>query len=376
MKHIIKLIILTLFATQAVLFACPADGNPGGTCTGGCGNPAIPSAGMNSSQNAINPDIRQYMKYTEGTITIPFKDFEISTLAAGMPFGITRFYNNRNRRTSAFGFGWNSGITIDIQTLDDKLAEIVTRQGTLIQLTKKTQNNYTGYVNGEYLELQIKNDSTLELTWANGQKWFFNADQKLVRIEDRNGNFQQITYENGRIKQVADSFNHKMDVTYTGDFITSVKDNLGRIYQYQYDNQYNLIRYINPAGEAIGYEYDSRHNLVKINYPNGSSSEIGYSKDEKKKGLIEQIKCPENIVQKQTYEVYFRMDKTEMDEKQAYEVKPSKTAVIDSRGNGTGYAIRNDGHYLEKIDALGNRSVTIENERRQVTSETDANRNV
>jgi len=68
---------------------------------------------------------------------------------------------------------------------------------------------------------------------------------------DRNGNLTTLTYSNGYLTQIADTYGRTVTLGYTNQHLSSVVDPLGRTTQFQYDTKFRTpTRITDPDGKV------------------------------------------------------------------------------------------------------------------------------
>ena len=129
----------------------------------------------------------------------------------------------------------------------------------------KKQFKHSNYVTLSRFHRTTVNNSGLTL--ANDSVYHYNAAGKLVKITDRNTNVVTISYdenkeeksviktvtekatgaciylyyENGRLKKVYDDDDRTTELKYENDFLTEIKNPLGEITYYTYDENGLLL---------------------------------------------------------------------------------------------------------------------------------------
>ncbi|KQC33335.1 hypothetical protein AAU57_08420 [Nonlabens sp. YIK11] len=116
-----------------------------------------------------------------------------------------------------------------------------------------------------------------QLTYANnlflrtsrsGLKESFNLDGQLIKMEDKNGNFTEVFYENGFPKRIKNKNGYSINITTNEDgLITSLKTSAKNDEDatYKYVNQ-NLIYSRGTRFYQYKYEYDALHNMTATIY--------------------------------------------------------------------------------------------------------------
>ena len=79
----------------------------------------------------------------------------------------------------------------------------------------------------------------------------------------------------GRLTNIADQYGNTLQIVYDGTKIDSLKDGVGREFQFTYTN--NQMTVSAPDASVITYEYDSYGVLTKVKYPNHQEVVFTYS---------------------------------------------------------------------------------------------------
>ena len=108
---------------------------------------------------------------------------------------------------------------------------------------------------------------------SNGDRFVFDANGDLVRIEDRNGNAVVVVRDAStrRILRLEDPSRQKgIDLTYNENgFVTRVMATGGQHVSYAYDSDGRLVAIANALGQTTKFGYDSAGRLATITDPRG-----------------------------------------------------------------------------------------------------------
>lgn len=175
----------------------------------------------------------------------------------------------------------------------------------------------------------------------------FNANRRLDRIEDRNGNALQLTYDNnGNLTQVGDGLGRMLNFTYEGSRLMGVSDSNNRAYQFSYNTSGYLASIADPMGYTTRYEYTDRSDRLAlmewIYYPKGNYHTRQYYDNW---GRV--------VIQKDAYN-----NSTEMSYNRpsgaVYMEETESTTISDPLGNNTEHRHQNKLVLTEAKDAAGN----------------------
>jgi RHS repeat-associated protein len=182
----------------------------------------------------------------------------------GLPFGFNRFYNSQNPDQGILGYGWTATFSDRINVSSDEI--------TLIQSDAR-HVNFVDDGQGQFISVADKvrvieaEGDGYRLTEPDGRAMSFNNGGQLVTIQDTNGNTQTITYSEGKISSVTDSFGRSLTFGYSGDGRLSTLTTPVGQFTYSYDAAGNLVRVDNPDATFKTYIYDDPndvHNLTGI----------------------------------------------------------------------------------------------------------------
>ena len=104
---------------------------------------------------------------------------------------------------------------------------------------------------------------TYVLTDENDIKETYNGNGRLLSIQYLNGIIETLSYDAGKLSRVENSLGDFLDFAYQADGkLATITDNVGRVWQYQYDTSARLTKVINPDLTEKNYHYED------VNYPN------------------------------------------------------------------------------------------------------------
>jgi YD repeat-containing protein len=128
------------------------------------------------------------------------------------------------------------------------------------------------------------------LRTKHGIKYYFESSthKRLTKIIDRNGNTSTITYTDGRPTTITDPAGRLLTLSWTGEHLSQVTDpntTPSRIFTYQYDTSWNLVKVTWPLSNIYQYGYDSSGNLTSVTDPRSNTVTISYDVNEAVSGL-------------------------------------------------------------------------------------------
>ena len=348
-----------------------------------------------------------------GNMFLGFSD--VSSNVSGIPLQVNRNYDNRNKTSGDFGYGWNLGMQSIRITLNNPLYQgynqvqrgnklsttyyieqtlnhditVTYGDGTsdkfslklspersvyipisvvkveFVCATDKTKKltidgDNTAILNGNNLifeDTDLLESQNFILTTEDGTKVYISPDKGITKASDNNGN--TIEYSKNGLKHSS------------GYGIVFTRDNKGRITEivetdskdavinnmtYNYDANGDLILTTDKAGRSILYKYDNNHNLKEIIDPSGNPvARNEYDEDGR---LIATIDSKGNRVE---YE---------------HNLEAKTEVVRDKNGNPTVYYYDDNGNVIKIVDALGNVITNKYDENNKVIENVDANGNI
>ena len=226
-----------------------------------------------------------------GTFSRQYTDMIISSNSS-VPFEISRTYNSKDdRNNTAFGKGWTFNYESNVY---DYALDVIDNEGNIVSKDTYSNIKVVRLVDGSICTFTDNGDGTYtakdsrnELTKVDGKfvvttydqiVYGYNADNKLFYIKDKNGNVSTVNYNtNGKISTIVDCTGRTFSVTYTGDYITSIKDmSSDRTVIYQYNSNNKLERVIDPTKSMTTYAYDQQGYLIGV-YDNSNKLIAGVS---------------------------------------------------------------------------------------------------
>jgi len=210
---------------------------------------------------------------------------------------LTLFHNSRAASSlQPFGYGFTHSYFWRLQQDNDGNAIVIKGTGRKHKYTYDPETGKFLPPSGIYDDLIRHPDGTWTLTFKDQTKMHFDASGKLVAIVDRNGNTVSLHYDAfGRLTQVQEASGKVLRFGYAengsgSDFgeggtmvgslvdtkIRTVTDPRGKVWQFNYDADGNLISITDPMGFSLSFSYDGSHRLTSITDKRGFVWEYGY----------------------------------------------------------------------------------------------------
>ncbi len=196
--------------------------------------------------------------------------------------GLSRAYNSQDDFNGAFGWGWRSNFDIVLAEQADASVVEQDEAGVYTIYTKNSDGTYTSSA-GKYSTLTKNSDGAYTILRKHGKKLYFNSVGLLTKVEDRNGNYLNISRdENGILSEASDSSGRKLLFTSGAQGkIIQVTDPAGRVFKYDYDASGNLVKTTDPLNNETRYEYDGSHNLIHKTDANNHALYFEYDSDDR-----------------------------------------------------------------------------------------------
>ena len=259
-------------------------------------------AAMHFGQDGINP--------ASGNVSFSVTDIVMDI--PGLSHDMARTYNSQNTEPTAMGRGWTFGFEGHCEVYSDGVIVYLPDGSAHVFLLKDGQ--YIG--EGSRSKLTRNQDNTFVLTKPDQIKYWFDKDNTLSCIEDRNGNRTETAYTNGKISSFTDPTGrvYQIETNQNGQ-ITKITDPMGGSVNYAYDEAGLLIHATNLLGGVTTYEYDTRGYLARITDPNGNViQDFSYTDKEKEDEAAgyEVTKCVDSYGGIKTYTYCPEENKTEI----------------------------------------------------------------
>jgi len=205
-----------------------------------------------------------------------------------MPISISHVYkpttaNDGGKQANMyFGNGYNLNIVEKIRELESTEAmydegyryEYITSSGASYYFLLSAAANKFVY---EYSVIDPANS-----TQVGYSSWFITKSGSTLTMEDNQGNkkvFLNVLVSEpqiSRLIKIEDANGNEQNINYSSGKITSVTDGAGRIAAFTYNGSNHLTKISDPSGREINYSYSS-NNLSQITYPDGKSTLINYA---------------------------------------------------------------------------------------------------
>jgi RHS repeat-associated protein len=177
---------------------------------------------------------------------------------------------------------------------------------------------------------------------------------RLIQMGDRNQNVTSLSYSNGLLVKITDTYGRSLKLGYTNNHKLSVAcDPLGRATKFQYDPQYRtLVRITDPDGNTVRYTYNSLYQLTRKIDRDGRTYLYLY-KNQRPFGVADglgqmwfTLSNPDNWAFN-TYTLAYSLRRQYL---------PTTTTYTNGLGNVWKYSYDTNGYLTQIVDPLGDRT--------------------
>jgi RHS repeat-associated protein len=304
-------------------------------------------------------------------------DFRVK--GRGLAFEFARGYASSDPYSGPLGAGWTHSYNVLLnENTSTKVVTIKQGNGGQIYFLRASDGSYKVLTPGLTDTLTKNGDGSFTLTRKSQTQFAFSPVGQLLKITDRNGNSQVLSYSGGNLATITDTVSRTFTLTYdTNHRITSITDPAKRVVHYEYDGAGNLYRYHDALGGTITYAYDSAHRITSaadgrgITYvqntydaqgrvtaqKNGRGFTTTFAYNTPEAGTTT-ITDARGSVTKHIYDSSKRL--TEITNAQSgtttstYDAQNRRTAVKRADGSTTSFSYDANGNLTSVTDALGN----------------------
>jgi RHS repeat-associated protein len=174
---------------------------------------------------------------------------------------VTRTYNSTVQESGVFGFGWSSPFDRHLVTMNQALVQLDVASGRRVDFLSTGSGQYVAATPDFYGQL-TKIGSDYQITWKDGQIWYFSQSGTLQWETDRNGNQTNYSYNaNNQLIGVVDPFGHSLTITPNANgTISQINDSIGAVAvaTYGYDPTGALLKTVTYSdGSMYKFDYDT-----------------------------------------------------------------------------------------------------------------------
>jgi len=168
---------------------------------------------------------------------------------------------------TVMGFGWSHSYNIYLfQQGRDIFKQSAT--GRTTQYKRTGRSGPLTAIRGHQQTVVENSDGSIEV---------INKDQLTFRFEKISGNPLRVAgREPWMLTHINDSNGNQTTLSYANGLLDIVTDTYGRQASFEYDSQNRLIRITDPIGRVTELGYDDRYNLITVKDPHPSTPDIIY----------------------------------------------------------------------------------------------------
>lgn len=235
---------------------------------------------IGSKGNVAWNEYQEGINQVNGNLAITNTDLQFK--AFGHNIALTRTYNSLNSNVAGpFGYGWQFSYGEKLE-FNDPFVYFISSDGAYYEFEDLGDCNYSAPP-GANMDL-IETSSMYRLRYPDGSAKEFDTSGKLLSISDKNDNSLSMIYDvSNRLIKVEDNAGLFLNLYYTDNLITEIKDPAGRINTYTYDGIGNLRTRIDAMDNVYRYSYNDTlslaHKLVLTVNPLGLYKEYRYTYD-------------------------------------------------------------------------------------------------
>lgn len=215
------------------------------------------------------PYTKNPVNFATGNKFITQRDVAIS--GPGLPFEFQRHYNSQSETDNSMGYGWTSSFS-QFLSFGEGVISLHEDDGREVPFYSEESGRFTTS-SGKVRSIELV-DGMYILEEPDGRTLHFAVSGRLVHIEDRNGNAQNLVYEVDRLVSVEDNIGRTLSFSYLDNRLVSILSPIGEV-KYAYDINGNLMSVVNPDGTMKSFVYEDTgdfHNLTGIIDENGVRS--------------------------------------------------------------------------------------------------------
>ena len=319
-----------------------------------------------------------------------------------LPFNLTFYYNSNNKDLNlGYGKGWSMEYMMKWVAISNGV--IVTRGDGFTMFFEAAGAGFKAPA-GIFDSLVQYQTNKFKFITKEKTVYFFDnpAHKRLTRIEEINGNSLNFSYTDTLLTQISDPASRSIQLTYQNGKLKQVNDALAtpvRSIKYKYDAGGNLTEVEDPLGIKFKYGYLINGPLNLFTDKNGNTANIFYNAAYQAKGIVtcntnQQFSFDktkgfaimrEHVSGQDQTTIYRYNSKGYITAKEGnccgfntkfeYDNDGNTTKFTDANSHVSLYTYDNMGNMLSKTDPLGNTLYITYNNLAKVTSFTDKNGN-
>ena len=176
-----------------------------------------------------------------------------------------------------------------------------------------------------------------------GGELTFDTEGRIVELKDTDGRTVSLLYGDKTMTVTENVSKESLYVTYNEEgFITTVRDDHGRMSALTYDGEGNLSSYTDPMGNTARYEYDPAHRMIKA-YDGEGCAYVSNVYDEQGR-VTAQEEAGKGPAAGLSYETVGNN---------------TRITITDHNGNTTSLTNDGRGNRIEEINGVGSRTTYL-----------------
>ncbi|MEM6433273.1 MAG: peroxidase family protein [Cyanobacteria bacterium P01_D01_bin.115] len=265
-----------------------------------------------------------------------------------------------NTINSAFGSGWGiAGVQEIVETTDGSVL-IIDGDGSEL-LFEKDGNGYQSPA-GDFSTLEKQPDGTFRRTTKDQSVYTFDAENRLVSVEDTNGNETQHVYTNGFLTKIIDPVELETTFSYAAGRLSTITDPANRTTQFEYDAAGNLSKIIDPDNTARTFEYDQAHRMTAEVDKRGNREQAFYDFAGRATHAINKTGAVTQVNSTQTQGLYRPEQTADLSQAPAVSTAAIDDATYaDANGQVSQHTLDAAGQTISAADGNGSQGLTERN---------------
>ena len=345
------------------------------------------------------------INFSTGNFVLDKKYLE---LKGHFPMSFTLSYNSLETRKGQVGTGWDHNFRMRVEKGEDKYV-LHCGDGREETFLRTEQDGLRPLVeSGSRME---ENEDGIIVTGVYGITYVFDPDGRISRMKARHDGALDFTYdEKGRLQKarstsgeelrftyegsdsaeltggegtgrtevetalteteaarsklirVSDHTGRSVELSYKGDFLTGITDELGNPLSFDYDGNGFLSAVTSAEGAVVlRNEYDDEGRVLRQHFPNGGTMQLDYDRERNALHVTEQNGNRITYVQDELFRNVERIYENGKI-RTTYDHRNRKTSVTDKKGNTTRYAYDEAGRMTGITNPLGEEMLFTYNE--------------
>ena len=330
------------------------------------------------------------INFSTGNFVLDKKYLE---LKGHFPMSFTLSYNSLETRKGQVGTGWDHNFRMRVEKGEDKYV-LHCGDGREETFLRTEQDGLRPLVeSGSRME---ENEDGIIVTGVYGITYMFDRDGRISRMKARHDGALDFSYDDlgrllkvrstsgeelcfiyeeepdaaltekeaarSKLIRVSDHTGRNIELSYQGDFLTGITDELGNPLSFDYDGNGFLSGVTSASGAVVlRNEYDDAGRVLRQHFPNGGTMQLDYDRERNALHVTEQNGNRITYVQDELFRNVERIYENGKI-RTTYDHRNRKTSVTDKKGNTTRYAYDEAGRMTGITNPLGEEMLFTYNE--------------